>query len=287
MGVAGGYTIAILLICVVAFPYMAISITIVHLKGGVGKTATTVNLAGGISREKKENGDAFKTLVVDLDPQANLTSTLFPFNAMEYKKCLTVSDVFNGEPIENCIVRSVCKGVDIIPSSICLVNLSMNVIANPAMFLKLRSAIQSSEILGEYDYILFDSPPDLGLFMVSGLVASDYYIIPMKSGCNYSMEGLDYLAPRIMEIEQQANQKLKLLGRLITFHDGRNSTCKSFYKRISNKYGAEVFDTIIRRNVDIDKAVTCRKTVFQHDTRVNGAIDYESLAKEVILKTRS
>ena len=265
---------------------MAVIITVVNHKGGVGKTVTTINLAAGLSREKKKNGKEFKTLVVDLDPQSNLTSTLFPFNSMEYKKCLTTVDVFNGEPIENCIVNSVCKSVDIIPSSIDLFSVEMNLMGSPASVLQLRSAIESSEVLNEYDYILFDSPPNLGSFMVNCLVASDYYIIPMKSGSAYSMDGLASLYQRIREISTMANPKLKLLGYLITFHDGRNSTCKSMHKRIVSAYGDDVFSTAIRRNTDIDKAVACKKTIFQQDSRVNGAVDYEALAKEVIIKTR-
>ena len=256
-------------------------ISISNHKGGVGKTATAINLADSLARKQGPSGKNYRVLVVDLDPQSNLTSTLFPFEKKEYKGALTIVDMFKGERIESCITQSSSKSLDILPSNIELFDIERKIATSLKGFLGLKTAIEESEVKEKYDFIIIDSPPNLGPFMVNGFVASDYYIVPMQSGSPYSLDGITSLADRIKDISP-ANNKLSLLGYLITFHDGRNSTCKTMEHEIRRRFGKNVFHQVIRKNTDIDKAVAEKKTIFQKDVRKNGAKDYAGLAEEVL-----
>lgn len=258
-------------------------INIGNHKGGVGKTITSLNLSAGITRIPKAVGK-YRVLVIDMDPQSNLTSTLFPFKEKEYKQSMTMVDVFNREPLDNCIVKTSTKGLDLCPSHIDLFQIEMQIASSVKVTNGLKSAIDNSTVRDVYDVIIIDSPPNLGPFMMNSFVASDYYIVPLESESLYALEGLDALNDRILEIKEISNKNLKLLGYLITMHDGRNSTCKSTTRTIQSRHGEDVFKTLIRKNTDINKALPFRKTIFQQSTQANGAVDYGNLADEVIAR---
>jgi chromosome partitioning protein len=256
-------------------------ISISNHKGGVGKTTTAINLAAGLGRSKHlEN--PLKVLLIDIDPQRNATSTTFPFNKKEYKKSMTILDVFKGENIINAITETNIKNVSLCPSHIDLFDIESRISNSARAVEGLRAAINNSGIKDEFDFIIIDTPPNLGLFMINSFAASDYYILVIESESSYALEGISTLSSRIDEIKEVSNPDLKLLGHLITMHDGRNSTCKHMEREIKNIYKDSIFNTHIRRNTDLAKANIMKKSIFQHDLRVNGAKDYADLTEEVL-----
>ncbi len=260
-------------------------ISIGNHKGGVGKTTTTINLSAALARLKKGQEEKYKVLVIDMDPQSNATLTLFPQSQnVDYRKSLTIIDVFKGTPALETIINTNTKNLDIVPSNIEMFNLESTIINTTRSVEGLRAMLRDNVIKGIYDFILIDCPPNLGTFMINSFVASDYYIIPVESESYYALQGLNTLQERINEITSVSNQNLKLLGYLITRYDGRTSSSKTMVEAIRSAFGEKVFKTIIRNNTDINKASTMKKTIFQHDLRVNGAIDYTNLAKEIIKK---
>lgn len=257
-------------------------ITIGNHKGGVGKTVTAINLAAGIARVGKDAESKYRVLVIDVDPQSNATSTLFPFKEKDYQKSMTIVDVFEGKPIDDTIVNTTTKRLDLCPSHIDLFEIEMKLATSPKAVNCLSSAIKNSTLRDRYDVIIIDSPPNLGPFMINSFVSADFYIIPLESESTYSLEGLAALSARLSDIKEVVNNDLKLLGYLITMHDGRNSTCKSMVKTIQTHFKEDMFKTFIRKNTDINKAVLNKKTIFQECLLTNGAKDYGKLANEVV-----
>jgi chromosome partitioning protein len=209
---------------------------------------------------------------------------LFPFKEKDYKKSMTSIDLFNSEPIENCITNTHVKNLDIIPSHIDLFDIEMKIATSAGSVNILKTAIKKSRLLDIYDFIFIDTPPNLGPFMLNAFVCSNHYIIPLESESVYSLEGLNALSNRISQIKEYSNEKLNLLGYLITMFDGRNSTCKSMTNIILNNFKNDVFKTKIRKNTDINKASAQKQTIFQFNSLVNGSKDYLSLSNEIIQK---
>lgn len=257
-------------------------ISCVNQKGGCGKSTSTVNLSAGLARIKK-NGDEgkYKVLAIDLDPQANATMTLFPQH-IDYTKCANIIDVFQGKPITDAIIHTDTKNLDLIPAHLDMFDLEQKIINSARAVEGLRSALRRNIVKEIYDFILIDCPPNLGTFMLNALVASDYYIIPLESESYYGLQGMTVLEEKIQEIKSVANDKLKLIGYLITMYDGRTTTGKAMFNQIKKMFGEKVLKTVIRRNTDINKASSTRRTVFQVALTTNGAEDYSALANELI-----
>lgn len=257
-------------------------ISIVNHKGGVGKTTSVINLAAALSREKR-NGDEerYKVLLIDMDPQSNATMNLIP-EKIDYSKCKNMVDVFQGSPIADAILHTDIKNMDIVPAHIDMFDLEQKIMNSARAVEGLRSALRRDVIKELYDFIVIDCPPNLGTFMLNSLVSSEYYIIPVESESYYALQGMGVLEEKIQEIRAVANDKLRLIGYLITMHDGRTTTGKAMLNQIRKMYGDKVLQTIIRRNTDINKAASTKKTVFQFNFTTNAAEDYTALAKEVL-----
>ena len=245
-------------------------ISIVNQKGGVGKTTTATNLATALA------ACVDKVLVVDLDPQGN-ASTGFGISQKDRKK--TVYDLFNGLDVKETIMKTDIPGLSIVPSNINLVasELELASMQNREFILK-RSLVKISN---EYDYIIIDCPPSLGLLTINALTASNKVMIPMQ--CEfYSLEGLSHLLKTIELVQKRLNPDLSISGILLTMYDKRNKLTEQIEDDVRECMGHLVFKSVIPRNVRISEAPSHGKPVMIYDHKCPGALSYMHLAKEII-----
>lgn len=254
---------------------MARKIAIINQKGGVGKTTTAINLGTYLAKLGK------KVLVLDLDPQGNSTSG-FGFTNEDLSGCL-YNVLIDGAPITR--VRketSHHKNLHLAPASINLAAAEVELVSQLAREHKLKSALEL--INDEYDYVIIDNPPSLGLLTVNGLVAADQVLIPVQAEY-YALEGLGQLLSTIKRVRVQLNPNLELLGVLVTMFDRRTSLSKEVQSELQKHFGDHVFETVIPRNVRLAEAPSYGRPISEYDQFSKGAVAYKSLAKEVIEKT--
>lgn len=258
---------------------MGVIVAIATHKGGVGKTTTASNLAAGLARSSKGK----RYLVVDADPQANLTATLFPHERRDYKGQTTLAQVFGGGAVlDEAIVETTTKNLDLIPSHIDLFEQESYIQGTPRALLGLDAAFRQSALLGNYEMILIDCPPNLGTFMSNALYAANYVIVPVAAGDKYALDGLRSLQNKVQQINVvKTDRKTELLGYLLTRCDMRTNVAKTIVKTMRDTFGEQVFSTIIRENTEFGKAIMVNKTIFQQELRASGAEDYADLASEV------
>jgi chromosome partitioning protein len=244
-------------------------ISIANQKGGVGKTSTAINLSASIAAAE------YKTLIIDIDPQANSTHHLGIYDNEK-----SVYDVVIGsEPLNNCIINTYMPNLDILPSTIDLVGAEVELVSFQHRERLLKDAIVESEL--EYDFIIIDCPPSLSLLTLNALTASDSVIIPVQ--CEYfALEGLGQLLNTINIVRKQLNQNLSINGVLLTMFDGRLNLSNQVVEEVKKYFGDKVFNTIIHRNVRISEAPSHAKPVILYDAISVGAKNYIALASEVI-----
>jgi len=239
-------------------------ISILNQKGGVGKTTTTVNLAGGLAKLGK------KVLVVDIDPQANLTSSLFKkeFNT-------SIHDVFISRKNLNDVIQKYNSNIFVIPSDIQLAGIEISPEFDMYDVLKLQLKNFSN-----FDFCLIDNPPALNLFTVNSLLASNSIIIPVKTDY-LSLKGFDQLLNTIHRV-QKRNRKLTVQGVLFTLFDKRRNLDKNVIEGFDVSKKTKRFKTIIRSNVELSEAPAYKKTIFEYAPKCNGSEDYLQFSKEVL-----
>lgn len=250
-------------------------ISIVNQKGGVGKTTTAVNLGASLGVLEK------KTLLIDADPQANATSALgVDLNDMEDRK--TIYEVIeNSIHPGKTIIKTASPNLDIIPSTINLVGAEIELVNQPDREKMLTK--QLKEIKEEYDFILIDCPPSLGLITINCLSASDSVLIPIQ--CEYfALEGLGKLMNTIRKIQHYHNSTLSIEGLLLTMYDSRLRLSNNVIEEVKMHFGDIVFNTIIQRNVRLSEATGFGESIIKYDAHCRGAINYLNLAKEFIQK---
>ncbi|MEW6739402.1 MAG: ParA family protein [Nitrospirota bacterium] len=252
---------------------MGKTIVIANQKGGVGKTTTTLNLAASLALAEKD------ILVIDTDPQGNLTSGL-GINRDDLQKSLY--DIYTGKfPIEEVIIGTSVPHLHIVPSNIDLLGVEVELVQREGREKILLNAI--ARIKDSYRYIFIDCPPSLGLLTLNGLVAADSVIVPVQ--CEYySLEGLGLLSRTLKLVRGSFNPSLDIEGILLTMFDARNTLSHQVAEEVRKFFREKVYHTLIPRNVSLGEAPSHGKPAILYDARSKGAQSYLSLAKEMLAK---
>jgi chromosome partitioning protein len=252
---------------------MGKTIAIANQKGGVGKTTTAINLAASLAAFE------FKTLLIDADPQANSTSGL-GFNPKEVKN--SIYECMVGlSSVQESILPTEIPFLDIIPSHIDLVGAEIEMINLNNRERKMKDALEV--VKDQYDFIIMDCSPSLGLITINSLTAADSVIIPVQ--CEYyALEGLGKLLNTIKIIQSRLNTSLVIEGILLTMYDLRLRLSNQVVNEVNSHFKNMVFDTIIPRNVRLSESPSFGVPAILHDAESKGAISYLNLAKEIIRK---
>ncbi|MBC7383812.1 MAG: ParA family protein [Bacteroidia bacterium] len=248
-------------------------IAIVNQKGGVGKTTTAINLSASLAVLE------FRTLVIDADPQANTSSGL-GFDPKEIRTGL-YEVLVNEVPARDAILKTDFNYLHILPSNIDLVGAEIELINIPNRERIMKYAID--KVKDDYDFIIIDCSPSLGLITTNSLVASDSVIIPVQ--CEYfALEGLGKLLNTVKIIQTNLNTELQIEGLLLTMYDMRLRLSNQVVEEVKMHFQDLVFDTIIQRNTKLSEAPSFGLAVITHDADSKGAINYLNLAKELLHK---
>ena len=249
---------------------MAIVWAVVNQKGGVGKTTTAINLAAYLA-------DQHRVLLVDTDPQGNATS------GIGVDRRNVSSDIYSvlvhGELVARARRPTATKNLDLLPATMNLAGAEMEMFGAPAREYILKKAL--AQVDAEYDFILLDSPPSLGLITINALTAAHEVIIPLQ--CEYyALEGITQLLEIIERVRQHLNPELGIGRVILTMYDGRTNLANQVMQEVRSYFGDAVSKVVVPRNVRLSEAPSFGQPISQYDARSKGAYAYEQIAKELI-----
>lgn len=246
-------------------------IAVANQKGGVGKTTTSVNLAACLASLDR------KVLLIDSDPQGNATSG-YGFDRRDLKKCI-YDALINETPMQDIIMHTEYKNLDIVPAKIQLAGAEIELVSMMNREGRLKNALE--RVKHNYDYVVIDCPPSLGLITVNGLTAATSVLIPIQ--CEfYALEGVTMLMNTIQLVQRNLNPALKLEGIVMTMFDSRTNLSQEVVGEVKKYFKSKVYDTVIPRNVRLSEAPSHGKPVIYYDGKSKGAQVYMDLAREVI-----
>ena len=252
--------------------YIMTSITTVaNQKGGTGKTTTVVELASFISTM------GHKTLLIDLDPQANATDYL-----IEDRPNLSTADLLLNDDIDiqQTITTTDSEHLDIIPATPALSGVGVKMSSDVDMQFKLKNSIGTG--LDKYEYVFIDTPPTLGFLTINAFTASDDVLIPMQAGSYFAMDGVNNLMDTIKKIQQSLNPKLSCNGIVLTMYDKRTLICGQVKEQMENEFPGLIYETVIPINVRLSETPSYHKSIREYDPSSTGAAAYEKLANEFL-----
>jgi chromosome partitioning protein len=251
---------------------MAKKIVIANQKGGVGKTTTAINLSASVASAE------YKTLLVDIDPQANSTSGI----GIEDRSKSVYQVLVGLEKAKACIQKSYMPYLDILPSTIDLVGAEVELVSIESREYLLKQALE--EINNDYDFIFIDCPPSLGLLTLNALTSADSVLIPVQ--CEYfALEGLGQLLNTINIVKKNLNENLGIEGVLLTMFDTRLRLSHQVVDEVKKYFGTKVYNTVIHRNVRLSEAPSYSKPVILYDASSVGAQNYIALASELLQRS--
>ena len=249
-------------------------ISVANFKGGVGKTTTVINLAAGLKKQGK------KVLLIDVDPQANLSQSLGITDEIEQSIYTVLRKEAFGEPAKLLDVKLEASGLDLIPASLDLAGAELEL---ASVYGREQIVAQLIKPLKEYDFIFVDCPPSMGMLTINALVSSHYVLIPLQAEF-LPLKGVRSFLKHL-ELVKKMNKKIKLLGFVLTKFDQRKKMNQQVKLELEEEFSEKViFNTFIRSNISLANAQEQGKDIFSYDKNANGAKDYQALTEEFLEK---